>query len=80
MTTRLSVVRQILQERKLAGEPGFDLRGLSNELEYRIGKMCLEDTARKLADILKPEIPFVKAGKGCRKFIFPEQGQLWRGV
>lgn len=78
MTTRLQVVRSILFERKLSGLPGFNLRGLSMEVEARWGSIVLEDTCRKEADLLKPEIPFVRAGKGIRRFVAEyEQGQLF---
>lgn len=72
--TRIEIVRSILLEKKAAGEIGFDLRRLAIEVEYRLGKWVAEDTCRKEADLLKPEIPFVKAGKGVRRFVGgPEQ-------
>ena len=66
--TRLSIVRSILFEKLAAGEKGFDLRRLAEQVEQRFGKWTLEDTIRKEADLLKPEIPFVRAGKGIRRF------------
>lgn len=77
MTTRLEIIRQILKEWRQKSDT-FGLRQLSNEVELRTQKMVLEDTCRKEADLLKPEIPFVRAGKGIRRFINePEQCQIW---
>ena len=73
MTTRLQVIRQILFEWRQS-QSTFGIRQLASELENRMGVWCLEDTARKEADMLKGEIPFTKAGKGIRRFISePEQ-------
>ncbi len=77
--TRLQIIKSILLEWRQS-QPTFGIRQLSNELESRMGKMVLEDTARKEADLLKPEIPFIRAGKGIRKFLQePTQGQLFNG-
>lgn len=67
--TRLKIIKSILQERKADGLSGFDIRGLAIEAENRLGKFIMEDTVRKEADLLKPEIPFVKGGKGIRIFV-----------
>lgn len=67
--TRFDIVRNILLEKLAAGEKGFDLRRLAEQVEQRFGKWTLEDTIRKEADMLKTEIPFVRAGKGIRKFL-----------
>ena len=75
--TRFEIVRQTLLEKRKNGEPGFDLRRLSVEVEFRLGRWMAEDTVRKEADMLKFEIPFVRAGKGVRRFITePEQKRL----
>lgn len=77
--TRLDIIRSILLEWRQSQDT-FGLRQLSNEVELRTQKMVLEDTCRKLADLLKPEIPFIRAGKGIRRFISePTQGQMFNG-
>lgn len=67
--TRFDIVRNILLEKLAAGEPGFDLRRLAEQVEQRFGKWTLQDTVRKETDMLKPEIPFVRSGKGIRRFL-----------